>query len=529
MTPNHSPVLCECYSLLPSTHGLANLMPAEHPQSNESHSPLASKDAPTSLQLKEEEAESIPNGHYATSPVPDAGSPKKFSRLALLVLAGLALAGLSWQGYQVWSQRTAAPQTQAPQGIPVQLAPAEAATIEDSSEYIAKLQSRKSVTLQPRVEGQVSKILVQSGDRLEAGTPVLQIDAQQQQATVASRNAALESARADLTTARAEEMSAEAEAESARADVTNAQALLRSLEARRDSEQSNLELNRKEFARYTQLRREGAVSQQIVDQRRNQLDIAQADLAKTNAEIAAQRAEIARKQAAIASAQANIAKAQSNVVKNQQLVSEAEANVSEQNVELQYYQITAPFTGVVGDIPIKVGDFVNTSTPLLTLSNNQELEIQISVPIDKAPQLRRGLPVELLNEQNQPIAQGSVFFISPNVDAVTQAILVKAVFDNTGGKLRTDQFVRARMIWSTRPGVVVPTTAISRLAGQNFIFVAERDPKTDKLIARQKPVKLGKIIGNNQEVLEGLQPNETIAVSGILNLTDGAPIVAGKP
>lgn len=101
-------------------------------------------------------------------------------------------------------------------------------------------------------------------------------------------------------------------------------------------------------------------------------------------------------------------------------------------------------------------------------------------------------------------------------------------FNNGTNQLRANQFVRARLIWSSRSGVLVPTSAISRLGGQDFIFVAEEISVNGKpqLIANQKPIKLGKITGNKQEVLEGLTPKDKIVVSGILQLQNGAPIAA---
>jgi RND family efflux transporter MFP subunit len=208
---------------------------------------------------------------------------------------------------------------------------------------------------------------------------------------------------------------------------------------------------------------------------------------------------------------------------------QAQADLQEQKVQLEFFTIKAPFTGTVGDIPIKVGDFVNESTKLLTLSQNDRLEVQIAVPLEKSSQLKAGLPVSLLNDQDKLKVGGKVSFVAPNVDNSTQSILVKAVFDNPKNSMRTDQFVKARLIWSSRPGVLVPTTAISRLGGQNFIFVAENKAKTagqNQLVASQRPIRLGKIVGNNQEVLEGLKPGDKIVTSGILQLRDGTPIVS---
>ena len=90
--------------------------------------------------------------------------------------------------------------------------------------------------------------------------------------------------------------------------------------------------------------------------------------------------------------------------------------------------------------------------------------------------------------------------------------------------MRSNQFTRARLIWNRKPGVLVPTTAISRVAGQDFVFIAETK-ENSPVVARQQPVKLGEIQGNSYQVIEGLKAGETIVTSGIQKLSNGAPIV----
>jgi multidrug efflux pump subunit AcrA (membrane-fusion protein) len=400
------------------------------------------------------------------------------------------------------------------QATPVPLANPKSTSIEDSSDYAANLDSRQSVTLQPRVSGQISAIYVKPGDRVEAGKPLLQIDSAQQQAQVASRQAAAQTAAADVA--------------AAQADVGNTSDTLRSLEARRASAQADVQLNQKEYERFAQLVRVGASSRQVLDQRLNTLRTSQAALGQIEAEIQAQRSAINR--------------AQATVLRNQRAVEQAKANIAEGQAQLQYYTITAPFAGVVGNIPVKPGDVVSNTSQLLTVTQNQRLEIQIQIPLERASALRIGLPVKLLNDKNEEIQTGQISFIAPNVDPGTQSVQVKAVFDNVGDRLRASQFVRARVVWNTRPGVLVPTTAISRLGGRDFIFAAAPfqnsgceapaqsemggrvDVTPDLMVAVQKPIKLGKIVGNDQEVLDGLNASDRIVTSGILQLQNCAPI-----
>ena len=132
------------------------------------------------------------------------------------------------------------------------------------------------------------------------------------------------------------------------------------------------------------------------------------------------------------------------------------------------------------------------------------------------------------------LCTGQIIFISPRVTSNSQSIQAKASFDNSQGQLRDGQFIKANLIWQERPGVLIPTSAISRLGGATFVFVAQtQQPQPGqpeqsgqpKLVAKQKPVKLGAIQKNNYQVLEGLQPGEKVIFSGVQNLSDGAPII----
>ena len=368
--------------------------------------------------------------------------------------------------------------------VPVPIASVESGTVTDSSDYVANLQSRQSVTLQPRVDGYIQEIYVKAGDRVEAGAPILRIDPAKQQAVVQRSAAAVATSQADF--------------ESARATLVQ-------LRARKESILSSVDFNQKEFSRFTKLTEQGATTRQKLDEVANNLRNARAELGQIDAQMNAQ-------QASINSAATRI--------------EETRASAVQEEVQLDFYTVTAPFAGIVGDIPIKVGDNVNSTTQLTTVTQNQVLEVQISVPIENAPRLKMGMPVELLDAQDKPLVKGNVAFISPNINPQSQSVLVKANFNNGTNQLKANQFVRARLIWASRAGVLVPTSAISRLGGQDFIFVAEPSPTDGKsLIANQKPVKLGKITGNKQEVLEGLNAKDQIVVAGILQLQNGAPIM----
>jgi RND family efflux transporter MFP subunit len=90
------------------------------------------------------------------------------------------------------------PAAAGPQAMPVQVHVVQSQQISDSSEYLAILKSRHSATINPQVEGQITKIFVKSGDHVKAGTPILQIDPLKQQATVSSQEASRAAQEANL-------------------------------------------------------------------------------------------------------------------------------------------------------------------------------------------------------------------------------------------------------------------------------------------------------------------------------------------
>jgi RND family efflux transporter MFP subunit len=196
--------------------------------------------------------------------------------------------------------------------------------------------------------------------------------------------------------------------------------------------------------------------------------------------------------------------------------------VRQQLVELRYYTVSAPMDGIVGDIPVRMGDRVTVSTLLTMLDEPGALEAYIYVPADRSKDLKLGLPVRLLDEAGSAVDETRITFVSPQVETDTQTVLAKAAVQNPKAKLRIAQQVRAQVTWGTHDGPVVPVLAVSRINGQFFVFVAVNEGKGT--VARQKQLKLGETIGNNYVVLDGLKPGEHLIVSGTQFLQDSFPV-----
>lgn len=263
-------------------------------------------------------------------------------------------------------------------------------------------------------------------------------------------------------------------------DPDKQQATVKAAESQRLSREADLAFARQQLARMQKLHDAGAVSQ---------AELEQAETAHKNAE-------------------AQLAGVQSEI--------------TESEVELKYYRVTAPSAGVVGEIPIRLGDRVTPSTVITTIDQPEGLEAYINVPLERAMNLRLGLRVELLNADGEVIASNPVTFIAPRADDATQTVLVKATLRQMPPTLRVMQYVRARIIWTNEPTLAVPIVAVTRVAGQHFVFVAEQGDKG--FVARQKAVTLGEVLGEDYIVRRGLDPGARVIVSNVQKLGDGAPV-----
>ncbi|MEH2067418.1 MAG: efflux RND transporter periplasmic adaptor subunit [Nostoc sp.] len=411
--------------------------------------------------------------------------PPEKRRWLWLFLAALVLLGGTAIVWRLLTPHNPAPSTanvQA-QGVRVKISTVQSGIIEESSDFIATLESQRSVNLRPAIQGQITQIFVKPGDSVTPGAAIIQVDLKAQQATVSGINAAPQGFLIQLQ---------------------NARATLKSLEAERPSYVTNVQLSQQEYEKYFSLAQQGAVPRLASNEYASRLAAARTSLNAIDSRIQAQRATILQAEKSL-----------------------QQANVNPKQQQLQYEKITAPFGSTVGNISVKVGDLVNTSTPLVTLMQNQPLEVKVSVPPQRRPLLREGMPLEIMNTQGQKLGRTRVFFIAPNTTNETQGILIKALFNNSNSQVRANQLARARVIWNERPGILIPTTAVTRVGGQTFVYVVESENSpqgVSRQVARLKRVQLGQIKGNNYQVIEGLQPEDKIIISGLLNLTDGMAI-----
>ena len=361
----------------------------------------------------------------------DARSEKICVHRALAAVAGallvLLVAGCS-------KPAPAAP-TAAP--MPVATLPVSLGSVPQRDSYVATIKSRRTTTLQPQVDGRITRILVHSGQAVKAGDLLMQIDPLKQQAAV-QQGVATEF-----------------------------------------QQKAQLQYNQADLQRQKALFEAGVISKQAYEQS------TQGFGTSTGAYNA------------------------------------AVASTATQREELAYYQIRAPFAGIVGDVPVHQGDYVSPTTVLTTVDEDRDLEAYIYIPTERSSIVHNGLPVELLDTAGNTLTKTSLYFVSPQVDNGTQSILAKAPV-SSGGNLRNQQIVNARITWDTKPGATVPILAVTRIGGAAFVYLAT--PSATGFTARLTAVTLGDPVGNNYPVVTGLKPGDKVIVSGLQMLQEGAPV-----
>ncbi|MEH2239995.1 efflux RND transporter periplasmic adaptor subunit [Nostoc sp.] len=518
------------------------------------------------------EQPAVTDSSQESQPLPERSpKPPRKRRWPLLLGIILLIAGVGF-GWRWWQTSNAsnAPggaEAGAPQpAIPVKLATVETETVQDSSEFIGSLEAPLSVPIKPQVGGRISQIFIKEGNRVQQGQVIISLEIDDAQAQLRQKQAALEQAQANLAELKAgtrKEVVLQAKAQLDEAQAKYQDAVSGSLpqqiqqaEAQVNSAKSDLVLAQARATRYEQLTKEGATSQDSLDEYVKNKGSAEAALVAAQKNLEQLRksrtANIQQLSAALEQQKQNYRQQVNgnrpeDIAQGRSQVSQAAAQVQSAQVQVQYTKVLAPFTGIVGNIPVKLGQYVGQGDQLTTLTKNDSLDLNISIPLNQAKKLRLGLPVQMLDAQGQPTATGKISFISPNASLDSQTVLVKANFGNLRNRLLNLQTVQTRVIWNKRPGILIPVTAISRLGGETFVFVAqapEQKPKAEasvqnsqaeasaqnpqagapSLVAQQKPVKLGVIEGNNYQVIEGLKAGDKIVVSGILSLTNGVPI-----
>ena len=198
----------------------------------------------------------------------------------------------------------------------------------------------------------------------------------------------------------------------------------------------------------------------------------------------------------------------------------SEAQLQLLRVQLAHTTVRAPFAGVAGARSVSLGDYVTTSSPLITLQTVNPQRAVFTVPERHARALGRGQKVTF-RVAALPGREftGTVDFVDPVVRMPGRTIMVKAVVPNGTRELQGGMFIEVRLATQVRPdAVVIPEDAVLPLQGSDFVWVA-KDGK-----ASRKQVDLGVRTPGFVEARSGVEPGELVVVGGVEMLQEGAPV-----
>lgn len=204
-------------------------------------------------------------------------------------------------------------------------------------------------------------------------------------------------------------------------------------------------------------------------------------------------------------------------VRNRRSMVSAEREVIES--QLAETEIRAPFDGTVGLRYISEGTFVSSGTTIATIQDTDPIKVEFAVPEKYADLIGSGTPVLVRVGESQQPYRGKVYAAEAKVDPATRTLKARATIPNPEGLLIPGGFAKVEItLERIADAVVIPSSAvIPELAGEK-VFVVRNG------LAESVPVTTGIRTDRAVQIVEGLNVNDTLVTTGLLQLSDGKPV-----
>lgn len=260
--------------------------------------------------------------------------------------------------------------------------------------------------------------------------------------------------------------------------------------------------------RYRELVETGDVAMIVYEQYRTQRDTARARVNNAKEQLNTAINSAKQNNQAIKSAQANVDSTKTQVISAKQAIEDL--------------VVRAPFSGFVSNRSVAIGEFVSSSTPILTLLrvNPIKVQIQISEADVAYVGIGRGVSVEV-NAYKDRKFSGTVTAINPAIDATSRSVIIEAQIENSDNSLRAGMFATAKIVRAgSNEGIFAPKASVfNDQSTQSYrIFVIQEG------IAKLRVVQLGTEENEMVQILSGVSADEVVATSGLAQLYEGAKV-----
>ena len=212
------------------------------------------------------------------------------------------------------------------------------------------------------------------------------------------------------------------------------------------------------------------------------------------------------------------------------LVLADEAALDNLKVQKSYTVIRAPFAGRISVANVKAGNFVRPAdvAPLAVINQMAPVYVRFAVPQAVLPDLRDAMAkgessVVATVPGRDRTETGKVAMVDNTVDATTGMVTVRGIMDNASEALWPGTLVNTRLVVRTEQAVVVPSAAIQRSQGGDFVFVVDGGK------ARVQPVKVTRTSEGSSVLSEGLRGGEDVVIDGQLLLSNGTAVKPRAP
>lgn len=204
-------------------------------------------------------------------------------------------------------------------------------------------------------------------------------------------------------------------------------------------------------------------------------------------------------------------------------VSAYQADIEYNKIQLQKTEIRAPFSGTIGLRNVSEGAIVSTTTIMTTLQQIDPLKIDFAVPEKYRLAVKKGDIVSFKVAGDPDSYKGSIYAIDPKIDLATRTVKIRAILPNKGGKLFPGSFVKMTILLKDIPNaIMVPTQAVIPGTRDKQVIVA------DSGRAKFVIVETGIRDKDNVQITSGLEPGDTVIISGIQQLKPGSVIQYNK-